>query len=153
LLVSAFSISVIAVRLPAALKYYVIPTVLTSAIVCTAVLLTVERRSPPPVPPDLTEEPHDVDNFNGPCLVLVIERDGVYIGQQRFPFEYSGDAAGAILRKENIHRALIVGTTSSRFGDAVTVYRSLDRVIGSKAHLETFPVRPGTRWNPVETLR
>ncbi len=59
-------------------------------------------------------------------LYVVVDFDGVYLGQERLDPLIAKDVINATLKERNLHNILIYGTTHARFGAAVDIFANLD---------------------------
>lgn len=114
------------------------------------VLIATIRPKPEPKPAAsanteaLTKE--DVVRIpHGRVLYVVVDFDGVYLGQDRLDPLLAKDAINAMLKAEKIHNLVIYGTTEARFGPAADIFAHLDPSLVRWKQFGLLPLKVGDR--------
>lgn len=63
---------------------------------------------------------------HGKVLYVVVDRDGVYLGEKRFDLAGAKVGIAALLKEQKIRNLVIYGTDLARYGDVVELYGSFD---------------------------
>ncbi len=82
---------------------------------------------------------------SGRVLYVVVDRDGIYLGTQRFDLSAAKVAIASLLKEQKIPNLIIYGTDLARYGDVIELYGGIDP---SLIRWSTFSFRPltiGTR--------
>jgi len=82
---------------------------------------------------------------HGKVLYVVVDKDGVYLGEKKFDLGGAKVAIAALLKEQKIPNLIIYGTDLARYGDVIELYGGFDP---SLIRWSTFSFRPltiGTR--------
>jgi hypothetical protein len=96
------------------------------------------------------EEIKIIEVPHGRVFYVVVDNDGIYVGQEFIPFILFGKflkERGGELKPDY---AIVCGTESSRFGRAVEALDSIRANLKIKATIETRAIPDGTRRDPIE---
>ena len=72
-------------------------------------------------------------------IYAIVDRDGVYLGDQRVDFGIAIAILDEIAKKEKIQNVFVHVTDLARYGDAIRFYTGIDR---SRFYVTNFPMRP-----------
>lgn len=89
--------------------------------------------------PEICEFPH------GRVLYVIVEPEGVYIGEERISFENFPDYLKTRKRTLSPDFFIIAGTDTARYGDVVSVFGTLRATFRAGYMLETRSLPLGTR--------
>jgi len=64
---------------------------------------------------------------HGKVLYVVVDGDGIYLGNTRFDLPGAKAGVGALLREQKIRNLVIYATDLARYGDVIELYGSVDR--------------------------
>jgi hypothetical protein len=112
-----------------------------------AILLVSHWTRPKPTVPDpepdyssqIVRMPH------GRVLYVVVDFDGVYLGQERLDPRIAKDVINAMLKEQKIHNLVIYGTTHARFGAAADIFTNLDLSVVRWRQFGLFTLKVGDR--------
>jgi hypothetical protein len=104
--------------------------------------LAVENLKVPEL--EVMELPH------GRVLYVIVEREGVYLGEKFVPFpdfeKFLKDNQ-ATLRPQH---ARVLGTESATYGNFISVFSTIRNTLKIPATINTAALEPGTRRGPIE---
>lgn len=106
--------------------------------------------SKPVVPAKHAHEPRNDDIEliaipHGKVLYVVVDKDGVYLGEKKFDLAGAKVGIVALLKEQKIPNLIIYGTDLARYGDVIELYGGIDPLL---IRWSTFSFRPlaiGTR--------
>jgi hypothetical protein len=87
------------------------------------------------------------------AFYVIVDRDGVYFGDQCVDFKIANTFLGELAKKEQIGAVSVQISEVARYGDAVSFYTGIDR---SKFYVTSFPthaISPGFRLPTSGTFR
>jgi len=133
------------------LKSYLFPSAI-AALVLAASFVAGEFagarqlvRYPEPLKPQpVSESPH------GRILHVVVDQDGIYIGDRLVFFDDFHDYLIGYAREMHPDSAVVCGTRSSRFGRVAEALGTIRAVLNITATMETRTFADGTRQEAVE---
>ncbi len=82
---------------------------------------------------------------HGRVLYVVVDFDGVYLGQERLDPVIAKDVINAMLKEQKIHNLVIYGTTHARFGAAADIFANLDLSVVRWRQFGFFTLKVGDR--------
>ncbi len=114
--------------------------------VLAVLLVSYWTRTKPTIPdPEPDYAWQTVRNPHGRVLYVVIDFDGVYLGQERIDPVIAKDVINAMLREQQIHNLVIYGTTHARFGVGVDIFANLDLSVVRWRQFGLLPLKVGDR--------
>ncbi len=82
---------------------------------------------------------------HGKILYVVVDRDGVYLGTEKFDLAGAKVGINALLTEYKIRNLEFYGTDLARYGDVIELYTSVDPKLIRWSSFPTRPVPTGTR--------
>ena len=132
----------------ATFRRYALPAALTAGLFAACAVLV----SRGPVPHARAVPLEYFVYSQGRCLVVVVERDGAYIGPDRVAIDALSSFVSVVYRGQHLDGAIVYGADGSRYGDFVRVYSDLRKIFGDRTSVCALPIAPGTRWRPIEFM-
>lgn len=130
------------------LKRYLVPSLIVALLLLGLALAGYIRpKSDPkkkPVEYEVPQLPH------GRVLYVVVEEDGIYVGQEFVAFPLFPKFLEEGGRKLKPEYALVLGTEGTRYGRVAEVFNSIKDVLKISASIVTTPTPNGTRRGPIE---
>lgn len=81
----------------------------------------------------------------GKVLYVVVDKDGVYLGDTHFDLAGAKTGIRALLKEQKIKNLVIYGTIVARYGDVIELRDSIDPALVRHSTLSVRPLSPGTR--------
>ena len=134
-------------------RRYRIPALITCGVFAIGLVVFPRSKTLPSKPADAPEQEFLEWQPYGRCLVAIVERNGVFVGQDRIDVDAFAGYYDRVLRAEKPQSAMIYGTKDSRYGDFVRVYAALRKELGNDVHVFTVSVPEGKRWNAIEIVK
>ncbi len=144
------------VALVSSLRSYIVPACLSLAIFTALSFVENTPRRPTSsragtrqerlLEPDLVSLPH------GQLLTVVVEGDAFYLGNTRVGFDHLAEYLRRRVVALHPNYAIIVGTETARYGNAITALVTVQQVLEIEATLETRNVPAATRRPEIKSL-
>ena len=114
--------------------------------ILVVLLVSYWTRPKPPVPDPEPEYSSQIVRMpHGRVLYVVVDFDGVYLGQERVDPLIATDVINATLKEQKIHNLVIYGTTHARFGAATEIFANLDLSVVRWRQFGLFTLKVGDR--------